>query len=150
MKFIVKRDKRNAGHGALYGTLPRCEASACVSMPTTSVSILESDGAHAPNCTNDCQYCHATRRKLKLETVYHLQREISRMRAKSACVIKSAWQKTPLIAKKHRLLNRDRLIEEYGDWHIWTINVTLTVYNPCHARARILLQKRWISISLPQ
>jgi hypothetical protein len=29
---------------------------------------------------NDYQYCHATRRKLKLETAYHPQREISRMR----------------------------------------------------------------------
>jgi hypothetical protein len=34
-------------------------------------------GTHAPYCTNDCQYCHATRRKLKLETAYHPQREIA-------------------------------------------------------------------------
>jgi hypothetical protein len=53
---------------------------------TTSVPILESGGAHAPYCTNDCQYCHATHRKLKLETVYHPQRKISRMQANLACV----------------------------------------------------------------
>jgi hypothetical protein len=38
-------------------------------------------GRYAPYCTNDCQYCHATRRKLKLESARHPQREISRMRA---------------------------------------------------------------------
>jgi hypothetical protein len=42
---------------------------------------LKSGGAHAPSCTSDCQYCHATRRKLKLETAYHPQRDISRMLA---------------------------------------------------------------------
>jgi hypothetical protein len=46
---------------------------------TTAVPILESGGAYAPYCTNDCQYCHATRRKLKLETAYHPQREISHL-----------------------------------------------------------------------
>jgi hypothetical protein len=41
-----------------------------MSVPTTSVPILESGGAHAQYYTNDCQYCHATRRKQKLETAY--------------------------------------------------------------------------------
>jgi hypothetical protein len=61
--------------------LTHCGASACVGVPTTLVPILESDGAHAPFCTSntvDCQYCHATLRKMKLETAYHLQREITR------------------------------------------------------------------------
>jgi hypothetical protein len=45
-------------------------------------------GRHAPYCTrtNDFQYCHATRIKLKLETAYHPQREILRMRSNPACV----------------------------------------------------------------
>jgi hypothetical protein len=43
-----------------------CGASACVSVPTISAPILVSDGAHAPYCTNDCQFCHTPRRKLKL------------------------------------------------------------------------------------
>jgi wyosine [tRNA(Phe)-imidazoG37] synthetase (radical SAM superfamily) len=51
---------------------------------------FKADGAHAPQCTNDCLYCHTTRRKLKLQTAYDPQREILRMRAKSACVIKPA------------------------------------------------------------
>jgi hypothetical protein len=41
-------------------------------------------GRGIPYCTNYCQYYHATRRKLKLETAYHPQREIPRMRANSA------------------------------------------------------------------
>jgi hypothetical protein len=41
-------------------------------------------------CTNDCQHCHATRRKLTLETAHNPQREISHMRTIPACVIKSA------------------------------------------------------------
>jgi wyosine [tRNA(Phe)-imidazoG37] synthetase (radical SAM superfamily) len=41
-------------------------------------------------CTNDCHYCHATRRKLKLKTAYHPQREIARSRANLACESKSA------------------------------------------------------------
>jgi hypothetical protein len=44
-----------------------CGDSACVSVPTTLVSILEWDGAHAPYYTNDCPYRHATRRKQKLK-----------------------------------------------------------------------------------
>jgi hypothetical protein len=52
-----------------------------VIVPTTSVPILESDKEHAPYCTNDCLYRHATRRKLKLKIAYDLQREIVRMRA---------------------------------------------------------------------
>jgi hypothetical protein len=101
--FIVKRDKRmrNARPafrmpafphcGALCGASPRCVASACVSVPTNSVPILESGGAHALYCTNDCQNSYAIRRKLKLETAYDPQREILRMRANPACVSKSAW-----------------------------------------------------------
>jgi hypothetical protein len=55
---------------AVYGVLPHCRDSACVSVPTTLVSILESDGAHAPYCKN-CLYRHATRRtqKLKLRVI---------------------------------------------------------------------------------
>jgi hypothetical protein len=53
-------------------------------------AYLESDGTHAPYCTNDCQYCHATRRKLNLETANHPQREILRMRADLAYVSKYA------------------------------------------------------------
>jgi hypothetical protein len=75
--------------GALCGALTRCGESACVSVPSTSVHILESGGAHALYCTKDCQYCLATRRKLKLETAYHPQREILRMQANAACVTKS-------------------------------------------------------------
>jgi hypothetical protein len=76
---------------------PRYGVSACVSVRilhnergTTSVPTLESGRLHAPYCTNDCQYCHATSRKLKLETTYHPQRENSRMQANLACVSKSA------------------------------------------------------------
>jgi hypothetical protein len=36
---------------------------------------------HAPFCTDNCQYRHATRRKMNLETAYDPQREILRMRA---------------------------------------------------------------------
>jgi wyosine [tRNA(Phe)-imidazoG37] synthetase (radical SAM superfamily) len=36
---------------------------------------LELDKAHSPYCTKACQYCHAARGKLKLETAYHPQRE---------------------------------------------------------------------------
>jgi hypothetical protein len=43
------------------------QASACVSVPTISVPILESDRAHSPFCTNKCLYRYATRRKLKLK-----------------------------------------------------------------------------------
>jgi hypothetical protein len=57
---IVKRDKRTRDVGCC-GTYP------CVSMPTTSVSILDSGGAHAPYCTNDCLYRHATESKQKLK-----------------------------------------------------------------------------------
>jgi sulfatase maturation enzyme AslB (radical SAM superfamily) len=78
------------GCEALCGAVPHCGASACVSVPTTSVPILESGGAHASYCNKDCEYCHATRRKLNLETAYHAQRELSRMRANPACVSKSA------------------------------------------------------------
>jgi hypothetical protein len=42
------------------------------------------------DCTNDCQYCHPTCRKLKLKNVYDPQREISRMWANPACVSVSA------------------------------------------------------------
>jgi hypothetical protein len=70
---IVKRNKRT--RDAL------CGASTCVSVPTASMSILESNGTHAPYSTNDCLYSNATRRKLKLETVCDPQREILRMRA---------------------------------------------------------------------
>jgi hypothetical protein len=35
------------------------------------IFILESGGAHAPNCTKDCQYCHTTCKKLKLKYAYH-------------------------------------------------------------------------------
>jgi hypothetical protein len=45
--------------------------------------MLEAGEMHAPYLTSDCQYCHAKRRKLKLETAYHPQREILRMRANS-------------------------------------------------------------------
>jgi hypothetical protein len=76
----------HAGSGALCVAFPRRGTSVCVSVPTTSVLILESDVAHAPYCTNDCLYCHATRRKLKLETAYDSQREIWHMRASPACV----------------------------------------------------------------
>jgi hypothetical protein len=68
----------------------RCRASACVSMPTTSVPILELGGAHARRYCNDCQYRHTTRRKLKHETAYHPQREITCMRANPAGENKSA------------------------------------------------------------
>jgi hypothetical protein len=47
-------------------------------------------GWDVPCCNNYIEYCHATRRKLKLETAYYPQREISRMRASPACVCKSA------------------------------------------------------------
>jgi hypothetical protein len=87
--WYVRIYKKNRGtvhpHGYRYG------ASACVSVPTISAPILVTDGAHAPYCTDDCQLRHAPRRKLKLETAYHPQREISRMRANPACVIRSAW-----------------------------------------------------------
>jgi hypothetical protein len=53
---------------------------------TYNLPILESGGAHAPYCTNDCQYCHTNRRKLKLEIAYHPQREISRMQVNPVCV----------------------------------------------------------------
>jgi hypothetical protein len=45
----------HAGCGAL------CGASACVSVPTTSVPILESDRAHAPYFINDCLYRNPSR-----------------------------------------------------------------------------------------
>jgi hypothetical protein len=61
---IVKRDKRM--REALCGALPCCRASACASVATILVPILETDGAHAPHCTNDL-YRHATRIKLKFK-----------------------------------------------------------------------------------
>jgi hypothetical protein len=60
--------------GAVQGVTPLW--SIRMREPTTSVFILESGGADAPYCTNDCQYCHGTRRKLKLETAYYTQSEI--------------------------------------------------------------------------
>jgi hypothetical protein len=65
------------------GVIP-LRSIACVSVPTISVPILESGGAHGPYCSKNCQYCHATRRKLILETACHSQREISRIRADPA------------------------------------------------------------------
>jgi hypothetical protein len=56
---------RNAGRCAERH--PACVTSACVSVPSTSVSILEWDGAHAPYCTNDYLNCHTTRGKQKLK-----------------------------------------------------------------------------------
>jgi hypothetical protein len=50
-KYIVKRET-HAGRGALF----QCGSSACVSVSTTSVPILESGEAHVPYCTNDCLY----------------------------------------------------------------------------------------------
>jgi hypothetical protein len=67
--------------------LTHCGVSACVSVQLQSP--LESGGVHALYCTNDCQYSHATRRKLKLKTANHPQREISRMLGNPACVSKS-------------------------------------------------------------
>jgi hypothetical protein len=63
MCIYCKAWKTHAGCRPLCGALPRCGASTCVSMPTTSVLIWDSRGAHALYCTNDYQYCHATRRK---------------------------------------------------------------------------------------
>jgi hypothetical protein len=64
----------------------------CIRMRERAYNCLPSayfrDGAHEPYSTNDCQYSPATRRKLKLETAYHPQREISRMRANPTCVRK--------------------------------------------------------------
>jgi hypothetical protein len=51
--------------------------------------ILKSDRAHAPYCTYDCQYCHATCKTLKLETACHPQREIPSRPANPARVSKS-------------------------------------------------------------
>jgi hypothetical protein len=48
-----------------------------------SVPILESDGAHAPYVLTIVYTV--------TQTTYGLQREILRMRAKPACVSKSAW-----------------------------------------------------------
>jgi hypothetical protein len=66
-----ERDYNFSAHfrAGLCGALPRCGAYACVSVTTTLVPILEPGGAHTPYCANDCQYCHATRRKLKLRIV---------------------------------------------------------------------------------
>jgi hypothetical protein len=87
-----------------------------VSVPTTSVPILESDGAHASYYNNDCLYRHATRKTTGTQTAYDPQREIChvgqirvreqilgqirvreqiRMWAQSACVSKSACGPNP-------------------------------------------------------
>jgi hypothetical protein len=57
---------------------------------TTSVSIFESDGAHALYCTYDCLCLYTTRRITETQTAYDPQREILRMRANTACVSQSA------------------------------------------------------------
>jgi hypothetical protein len=72
---IVKRDKRT--HDAGWS----CGAFACVNMPTTSVSILESDEAHALYFTNVC-LCHPATRRI---TAYDQQREILRIPNPRAC-----------------------------------------------------------------
>jgi hypothetical protein len=101
--FIIKRDKRMRDAGC-------CAGRACVCVPTTSIPILESGEAHAPYCNHDCQCCHATRRKLKLETAYDTQREISRMRANPACVSKSAWHYISYISCELELCHHHRPI----------------------------------------
>jgi hypothetical protein len=67
--------------------------SACVSVPTNTISILKSDGAYALFCTNDCLYGHETHRKLKFLTAYNPHRDISRMRANSARLVYTGWSK---------------------------------------------------------
>jgi hypothetical protein len=59
--------------------------SVCMRERAYNFSAYFKVGAHAPYCTNDCQY--AIRRILKLETAYHSQR-VSRLRAIPACVSK--------------------------------------------------------------
>jgi hypothetical protein len=65
VRGIIMRERANNVRERAYNN------TACMSVlsiyTTTSVSILESGVTHAPYCTNDYQYCHATRRKLKLD-----------------------------------------------------------------------------------
>jgi hypothetical protein len=87
------RDAGRCACGALprCGSLSRCGSPACVSVPTASVpDEVESEEAHAPYCTNDCQYRYTTRKITKTKTVYNTQRAILRMQANPACVSKSA------------------------------------------------------------
>jgi hypothetical protein len=83
---IVKRDKRTRHAGRCAERYIRMRKHTC-----NFSALLETDGAHAPYCTNDCLYRHATRRVTETQTAYDPQRDILRMRAKPACVSKFAW-----------------------------------------------------------
>jgi hypothetical protein len=80
----------HGGRGAMCGALPRCRALACLSVPTTSVPFLKSDGVHAPSCSNDCLYRHTTLRITETQTAYDPQREILRMRANQVRVTQTS------------------------------------------------------------
>jgi hypothetical protein len=51
----------------MRGVTPLRSIRICSNVPTISVPILKSHGAHAPYRTNNCLYRHTTRRKQKLK-----------------------------------------------------------------------------------